>query len=147
MTETQTFFWYMASESPPDENCWDWKGGTLVRGYGSFRMGQVAHLAHRTSYKIFNGDVGDLHVLHSCDRRICVQPAHLHLGTTTDNMRERDERGRTSMGERHTSSKLTGENVLWIRQSNLSHREIAKIFGVTHKTVGDILRGRTWKQL
>lgn len=42
--------------------------------------------------------------------------------------------------------KLTAEQVREIRSASGSLREIGTRFGVTHKTIEDIKKGRIWKQ-
>lgn len=84
---------------PPEEGCWDWTGGVQSSGYGHFTLvredgKKFQMLAHRASQEIFNGPIPDgLYVLHSCDRKICVQPKHLRVGTQAENLREARERG------------------------------------------------------
>ena len=79
--------------------CWEWTGVQNGRGYGVFyydRSNRVAK-AHRVSYMWANGikDMpSDTHVMHSCDNRCCVNPAHLSAGSHTDNMRDMASKGR-----------------------------------------------------
>jgi hypothetical protein len=51
------------------------------------------------SWKMANGPIPDgLWVLHRCDNRRCVNPAHLFLGTVYENNLDRDRKGRQARG-------------------------------------------------
>lgn len=149
----EAFRWYMPEDPPPApsprEGCWDWTGSLCTRGgYGSLSVyidGRTRTLAaHRASYLIFNGEITKgLWVLHSCDRPACCQPAHLHLGTQTENMREAIERNRIARGERAGTAKLTDEQVLWIRQSPMKQKELADMFAVSQPLISMIRAGKT----
>ena len=80
--------------------CWVWTGTRQVFGYGiSLRY----RLAHRVSWEIANGPIPDgLWVLHRCDNPPCVNPAHLFLGTQTENMRDMTAKGRHPHSRRTT---------------------------------------------
>lgn len=80
-------------------DCWVWTAKTRSSfGYGMIRVGGTPGRlvsAHRVAWELTNGPIPDgLWVLHGCDNPPCCNPAHLHLGTRADNMREMSERGR-----------------------------------------------------
>ena len=100
-TIAELFAEYMPGD-PPAEGCWDWTRSTQSRGYGRFTYvgedNKKRHmLAHRASYEIYVGPIPrGLFVLHSCDRPICVQPAHLRPGTNSENIQDMWDRNRRS---------------------------------------------------
>ena len=151
LEEREVFAHFMAG-SPPAEGCWDWTAATAASGYGVFGMvvgGKPQTIyAHRTSYELFNGPTEGRWVLHQCDRPICCQPLHLHLGDHDLNMRERDERARTLAGEQQPMAKLTNDQVSWIRQqTSITDQAIADQLGISRATVGQVRRGESWKHL
>lgn len=75
--------------------CWLWKGSRNGRGYGEIYVHGKKEMAHRASWLIHRGVIPDgLYVLHRCDCPPCVNPAHLFLGTNSDNMLDAAARGR-----------------------------------------------------
>lgn len=85
-----------------DSGCWEWTGHRSSVGYGCLKVFGSMKDAHRFAYELYKGPIPDgLHVLHSCDNKLCVNPSHLSLGTHADNMRQAAERGRMRSGARH----------------------------------------------
>lgn len=138
----------------PDE-CWPWKSKSRTKkGYGLIRRtgdGSKQTTAHRLAYEDKFGTVpeGQM-VLHSCDNPPCCNPAHLFLGSGTDNAADRDGKGRgvappKHAGESHPLAKLTSSQVAEIRNSKGKLREIAALYRIGLSQVSAIRKGRSWK--
>ena len=81
-----------------EENCWLWKGGT-VHKYGILNAHNDRVYAHRFSYWIHGGVIPKkMCVCHHCDNPPCVNPEHLFLGTTEDNLRDMVQKNRGALG-------------------------------------------------
>lgn len=135
------------------DDCWLWQGG-ISNGYGSFRLDGRAHASHRIAWELENGPISDgVCVCHKCDVRACCNPNHLFLGTRIDNNTDRDMKGRGkgAKGEQSGRAKLTNTQVTEIRRlyasRKISQRKLATMFGVTHSTIGTIVRYEHWAHI
>ena len=152
IAETMAARFWPKVERRGDGECWSWLATLNHSGYGMIRNGAAMALAHRVAWVMEHGEVpDDLHVLHDCDTRRCVNVAHLRLGTNADNVRDKVERGRSSFpqpkkrGERHPMAKLTADQVDEIRQSTEVGRRLAEQFGVSPATICNIRKGKVWR--
>jgi hypothetical protein len=123
--------------------CWEWTAGSYNnKGYGSFWLNGSCKLAHRVSYELFKGSIGELSVCHLCDNPKCVNPDHLFLGSQDDNVKDMVMKGRVS-------KKLSYYDVKAIRmlykQSFLTQKELANEFNVSAETVSGIVRRSSWR--
>jgi len=68
-------------------DCWIWQGGKNNIGYGMMRDDNKMRTTHRVSYEEHTQTKipKNLVVMHSCDNKHCVNPAHLSIGTHQDN--------------------------------------------------------------
>ena len=114
-------------------------------GYGFFRNSSKHELAHRVSYRLFNGQLDARDVMHKCDVPNCVNPEHLALGTRLENMQDAKRKGRMRIGQGHGRSKLTEEQVNLIKKSSKLQREIAAEFGITQGHVSCLKLGKKWQ--
>lgn len=131
------------------DTCWLWTGsrtgGSAKGRYGQFSLGLQQKLyAHRFSYLLHCGDIpAGLHVLHACDVRLCVNPAHLSLGTHLDNMRDAAEKGTLHVG-RPSGRKVSDaqvEEMVALRAAGALLADIAESYGVTKTFVSLVVRG------
>lgn len=72
------------------DGCWIWQGGRDRKGYGHFTLpDKQQRQAHRLAYELTFGPIlPGVHCLHTCDNPPCCNPAHLWIGTRSDNMRD-----------------------------------------------------------
>ena len=105
--------------------CWEWRG-TRNGQYGSFRTGRDSAYgranvyAHRFAFEVWVRELqpGE-HLHHSCENKLCVNPAHLEALSAAGHMRAH------GMGERLAAYKrarthckrgheFTPENTIWL---------------------------------
>lgn len=146
-------FWEKVDRAGPDE-CWEWQASQQEYGHGLIRVDGEVDRAHRASWMLHNGDIPNGKcVLHSCHNPPCVNPEHLYIGTHADNARDRDKAGRhvALKGEDHGRSKLTAQEVKYIRRLYLTgdytQYELADIFDVSDYPIRCIVNGKTWTHI
>ena len=84
-------------EPEPNSGCWLWIGhDDGHKGYGRVETPDGPRTqAHRAAWMAFVGPIPDgLFVLHRCDNTRCVNPGHLFLGKSIDNVRDCIAKGR-----------------------------------------------------
>lgn len=147
-------FWAKVDKSAGAEGCWPWTGARNWQDYGIFKLAGGTHgqSAHRYTWEVTNGRIPDgLQVLHRCDNPPCCNPAHLWLGTNTDNVADKMAKGRakTARGETNRHAKLTADQVKEIRAlgGTMSQEKIGQQFGVSQVQISNILRGDHWKHI
>lgn len=71
------------------DGCWIWQGNLSARGYGRITIDGRTWMAHKLSYQLAVGDVGNETVLHHiCANKACVRPSHLEPVTQSEKVGE-----------------------------------------------------------
>lgn len=139
-------------------SCWEWLGKLAWNGYGKIHYykgykNYCTTYAHIVSWEIFNSAIKPINkvIMHTCDNRRCVNPNHLKLGTQQENLQDMRNKKRDSKiglfkcGKDNKNSKLTSHQVIEIINSKISNRKLAKVYNVSHGTIGQIKRREYYK--
>lgn len=124
--------------------CVLWTGARTPDGYPRrLYRGNANQRWHRVVYCQANGldlsDIAGKVVRHTCDNPLCIDPAHLTLGTVADNNRDRDDRGRHG---RRKFSKQVDREIAERYRNGESAKALAHEYGVWTQTIYKVL-GRT----
>lgn len=177
-TTDDPLFWKKVDKK--ESGCWEWIGcisngyGQLMRKGNHYRAHRYVLMLSGIEVP------AHLVVLHACDNPKCVNPDHLSIGTQLDNWndcvrKDRHARGqrngmhtkphsrsigdkngahthpeRLARGEKSPSSKITGSDVLKIREQRTlgaTYNSLSVEFGISIGAVVKIVKGRSWKHV
>lgn len=137
-------------------DCIVYTGAKTQQGYGMYK----GEYTHRLSWYIKHGKLMRpwLYVCHKCDNPSCVRPSHLFLGTQKENIADAIRKGRFTQfckkgesripkGTQNERRKLTDEQVIYIRASNLTHKKLSKKFKVCESAIYNIKHNITYKDV
>lgn len=104
---------------------------------------------HRVAYFLhYKEDPGALQVCHKCDTPYCINPHHLFLGTSQDNMDDMIKKGRKPTGEKNWNAKLTNEMAKEIRSlyntGNVALTDIVDQFGISLTSVKRVVDNKVY---
>lgn len=140
-------FWSKVAIKGTDE-CWPWLASCVENGYGHFQLRRRMILAHRMAYMLVHGDIPHgKHILHSCDNRLCCNPAHLHVGTNHENVKDKMQKGRHPRGSQTVRAKINEHDVEWLKRATcdgMPIKDAAARLGIAPSTASNILAGRRW---
>lgn len=147
-------FFAQKFERITETGCWLWMaaligpnaGNPNAYEYGRFTMNGRRLLAHRASWELHFGAIPrGLKVCHSCDVSLCVNPAHLFLGTQIENMWDAVAKGRIASGERVHRARLTQADVAAIRASGERSVDLARRYSIDSGQISRIRHGKAWR--
>lgn len=154
-------FWEKVDRSGGPDACWPWTA-SLNRPKHADGYPQIALdndgpkiLATYASWLLHHGELPPKakRVCHACDNRKCVNPAHLFLGTQSDNIKDAVAKGRHDPmpGTRHPRHKLDDEKVRELRrlaeEGTFTLKALAAKFGIAPPTAKRIIERKSWKHV
>lgn len=129
LTQREKVLWLKDRTVVASNGCWEWQAGIMGMGYG-----RVAHwmdksrYAHRAMYRFAVAPIPDgMYVLHGCDNRLCINPAHLSVGTHLENQKDKKDKGRHNY-------KFSDEEISQLRRFHsygVSRAELLRAFGIS----------------
>jgi hypothetical protein len=148
MTEEERF--WCKIDKRGEDDCWNWIGSKR-NNYGLFWYKGTNISAHRFMYEMEIDVIPEnMCVLHICDNSLCVNPKHLRLGTQQDNIKDMVNKHRQATGINVFKSKLTEDDVRYIRnlyKLGFDQGYIAGMFGGNQGWISNIITKRIWKDV
>ena len=129
-------------------NCWEWLGAKYGEGYGQLKLHIWSEkLTHRWSYKHFKKEnISDKLVRHKCDNRSCVNPEHLELGDSIDNVRDMLKRNKNNPCGRKFNKEQIDE-IKKIRDEGKMYKEIATLYNCNRRTIERLCLNKTYTEI
>ena len=143
----------LANFKVDDEGCFIWQKGKDTGGYGRIKINGKSKTVHRVAYETLVGEIPKgLHVLHTCDKRACLNPDHLFLGTNNDNVQDMVKKNRQKGPTKFpTQRKFSEELIKEIREDYRSGKytiaQIAGECGVYPMTIWHIVKYKSYKDI
>ena len=145
-------FWEKVEIRSKNE-CWMWIA-SMRNGRGRLQINKKSVPAPQVAWELTNGKIpiGKI-VCHSCDTPACVNPNHLWIGTSFDNMRDMVAKGRwrggcpkgALVGEKSPVARFTNVQAKAIMCSKKSNVELAIKYGVKPPTIWRIKHGVSYR--
>lgn len=109
-------------------------------------------MANRYSYQLAHPEItldAENIICHTCDNPPCVNPDHLFLGTTQDNVTDKINKERHSWGEKHSNCKVSDNSIYEMyklyEEDGISIKELAIKYGLHYSHTSKIVTGRARK--
>ncbi len=125
-------------------------GSYAVLMYSGGRRNNAKEYAHRYVCQRTRGPAPARHeVAHSCGNSACLNPRHLRWDTRVGNEVDKKLHGTANRGSRHGQSKLTEQDVIYIRalKGDVSQKELARYFNVKQPMISRIQASKSWSHV
>jgi hypothetical protein len=139
-------FWNRVDIKDNNKECWNYKEGTTIDGYGCFIYHGDNIKAHRMAYILSKGNISKgFLVMHLCNNPVCCNPNHLELGNDLKNSQYKYKCNRQNMT-------LTVDQIRDIHKMHkecpeLTQWQIAEKFKITQGMISMIIKGKSWHNI
>ena len=118
-------------------------------GYAQIKRNGKHWYVHRLVWTNHYGKIPEGNIIrHLCNNKLCINPAHLAMGTHSDNVQDRVDAGNSARGEHHGRAKLTEGEVCKIFADLFTPKmRLAREYGVCPKNIRNIKQGITWRHV
>lgn len=127
--------------------CIEWPFGLGVDGRGIIEFLGEKIYVYRLAMEFHLGSKieSGMEVCHRCDNPKCFNTRHLFMGTHQENFDDAKRKNRMPSGERHAMSKVTDEDVKFIRElrsKGMTQLSIAEKFGISRPLVSMLVNNK-----
>lgn len=134
------------------DDCIIWPFGCSKAGYPMVWDGEKMVYGHSEICRRAHGPrPPGTESAHSCGNRSCINKRHLRWATPKANCADKEKHGTNTRpdcrGELNWAAKLSEIDVRAIRESDLSSRQIAPLYGITHGYVRLLRRREKWAHI
>lgn len=142
------------------DECWLWTGNTNPQGRGIFYFDSTRKgmSAPRAALLLLGVPLAPHELAcHTCDNPLCVNPAHLYVGSYSDNLNDAYARGQNTReshsmkGIEHPQAKLNEDLVRAIRdeyaRGGVTMLDLSQQFSVGTSTIHRIVHRRSWAHI
>ena len=158
MSGTQLLEWIFSNTVCDIETkCHLWLKSKTQGGYARIIFEGKQSVGHRLVYHLIHPESFSLDsprlVLHECDVRACVNPAHLFLGSQRDNIADMfaKKRNPNQKGHYNNNAKLNEARVREILEKYIPRRytidRLAEEYGVNRATIHRIVTRQDWRHV
>ena len=123
-------------------------------GYTHVRRNGKRFKTHRYMYECIIKAIDEgLHLCHSCDVPLCINPYHMFEGTALDNMKDRDKKKRRTppCGVLNGRAKLNEAQVKEIRRLYKEYEipisDLAFIYSIGITAIHNIVNNKSWRHI
>ena len=153
MNKRQITLWLKSQTVESESGCWLWAGAKHGAGYPSVTKKIGGGYGHRAMHEAAISPIPEkMYVLHTCDNRLCINPAHLFLGSHFDNIKDMHSKNRQRGGslpnEKNPSCKFTDFQIQTMRRHRALGFSLSKLqqqFGISESQLLRVLRGESRK--
>lgn len=124
---------YFLNKTIEVNSCLEWQGCYNTDGYPRISWkGSANGKLHRVVWELHtNKSAKGLIVRHTCDNPKCINPNHLDIGTSLDNVNDRTQRDRT-----HGLKQRDVETIKTLFNNKIySAKELAEMYKVSNRTI------------
>lgn len=135
-------FWTKVDRSAGPDACWPWTAGRDSQGYGSTRLNGVQDRAHRVALALDGRPVpSGMYGCHRCDNPSCCNPAHLYVGSVSQNVVDMYTRS----GRRGSITPAVVLDIRARREAGEPCSAIAESLGRSRTFVWAVATRRSWR--